>query len=211
MVSRTIFLNLPNRKRKIDVSGSQQKHLEKLVAEYQPQLKSFIRKRVENREDAEDILQDVFLQLVKTVNSAMHPIEHVSAWLYRVARNMIINRQTGRREESLPVRRGDDGEEELFNDFSEILFGDETAAPSPETEYLHSLDWTELETALSELPPEQREIFELTELDDLPVKEISAATGVPVNTLLSRKHYAVLHLRRRMKKLYEEITGTIKK
>ncbi|MDR3296695.1 MAG: RNA polymerase subunit sigma-24, partial [Prevotellaceae bacterium] len=73
------------------------------------------------------------------------------------------------------------------------------------TEYLRSLVWTELEVALAELPPEQREAFELTELDDLPVKEVAAATGVPVNTLLSRKHYAVLHLRKRMRQLYEDI------
>ena len=91
-----------------------------------------------------------------------------------------------------------------MKDFSELLFGNETA-PSPETEYLRSLCWTELENALAELPPEQREIYELTEFDGIPVKEISKTTGIAVNTLLSRKHYAVLHLRKRLAGLYEDI------
>jgi RNA polymerase sigma factor (sigma-70 family) len=181
-----------------------EKHnLEKLIAEYQPQLKSFIRKRVANKADVEDILQDVFYQLVKTVNSTMNPIEHVSAWLYRVARNMIINKRIKKHEEELPVYKDDD-DNELLKDISEVLFGNETT-PSPETEYLRSLVWTELETALAELPPEQREIFELTELDGIPVKEISQAMGVSVNTLLSRKHYAVLHLRKRLSGLYIDL------
>jgi RNA polymerase sigma factor (sigma-70 family) len=181
-----------------------EKHnLEKLIVEYQPQLKSFIRKRVRNKEDVEDILQDVFYQLVKTTNSTMNPIEHVSAWLYRVARNMIINKGIKKREEELPGYHKDDDDNEILKDVSEILFGNST--PSPETEYLRSLVWTDLETALAELSPEQREIFELTELEGIPVKEIAEITGVPVNTLLSRKHYAVLHLRKRMKQLYEDI------
>jgi RNA polymerase sigma factor (sigma-70 family) len=178
-----------------------QRDTEKLIAKYRPQLKSFIRNRVANREDAEDILQDVFYQLVKTVNTAMNPIEQVSAWLYRVARNMIINHAAKKREEEMPVFRNDDGDTEMLEDFSEALFSDETS-PSPETEYMRSLVWTELERALAELPPEQREIYELTEMDGIPVKEIAQITGVPVNTLLSRKHYAVLHLRKRMKELY---------
>jgi RNA polymerase sigma factor (sigma-70 family) len=103
----------------------------------------------------------------------------------------------------LPAYPGDEPDDEVLNDLSEVLL-DETS-PSPETEYLHSLVWIELENALSELPPEQREIFELTELDDIPVKEISEITGVPVNTLLSRKRYAVKHLRKRLEGLYREI------
>ncbi|MDR1120111.1 MAG: sigma-70 family RNA polymerase sigma factor [Dysgonamonadaceae bacterium] len=177
---------------------------EKLIAKYQPQLKFFIRNKVANREDAEDILQDVFYQLVKTVNTAMNPIEEVSAWLYRVARNTIINHATKKREEEMPVYRNDDGDTEMLEDFSEVLFNDDTS-PSPETEYMRSLVWTELEHALAELPPEQREIYELTEMDGIPVKEIAQTTGVPVNTLLSRKHYAMLHLRKRIKELYYEI------
>src|SRR5204863_1446558 len=162
---------------------------------------AFIRKRVSSREDADDILQDVFYQLAK-VDTVMNPIEQVAAWLYRVARNMIINKQIKKHEEELPSFRNDD--DEVLNDFSEILFGKQTSA-SPETEYLRSLVWVELENALSELPPEQREVFEKNELDGLSFKEISQETGVAVNTLLSRKRYAVLHLSKRLAELYEDI------
>jgi len=175
-----------------------------LIVEHRPQLKAFIRKRVPNKEDAEDILQDVFYQFVKTVDNSMNPIEQVSAWLYKVARNLIINRGVKKREAEMPVYRNDESDDEILYDVSEILFGSETST-SPETEYLRSLFWVELENALSELPPEQREIFELTELDDIPVKEISETTGVSVNTLLSRKHYAVKHLRKRLAKLYDDM------
>jgi len=183
------------------MSNNEQQDVGKLVIAYQPRLKAFIRKPVSSREDADDILQDVFYQLAK-VDTAMNPIEQVAAWLYRVARNMIINKQIKKHEEELPSYQNDN--DEVLNDFSEILFGKQTSA-SPETEYLRSLVWVELENALSELPPEQREVFEKNELDGLSFKEISEETGVAVNTLLSRKRYAVLHLRKRLAELYEEI------
>jgi RNA polymerase sigma factor (sigma-70 family) len=176
----------------------------KLIVEYQPRLKSFIRQQVSNKEDAEDILQDVFYQFVKAAENTLNPIEQVSSWLYKVTRNTIINHGIKKREESMPVYSNDESDEDVLKDFSEVLFSAETS-PSPETEYLRSMVWTELEAALAELPHEQREIFELTELDGIPVKEISETTGVPVNTLLSRKHYAVVHLRKRLADLYEDI------
>jgi len=195
---------MTNPKNKSNVSQQDQHDVGKLIAAYQPQLKSFIRNRVAQKEDAEDILQDVFYQLVKTVNTALNPIENVSAWLYRVARNTIINHGTKKQETELPAYQNDDDDNAILKDFSEVLFDSETS-PSPEMEYLRSLVWTELENALSELPLEQREIYEWTELDGIPVKEIAQTTGIAVNTLLSRKHYAVLHLRKRMRQLYEDI------
>ena len=186
------------------MAKANKENLENLIVEYQPQLKSFIRKRVDNREDAEDILQDVFYQFVKTVGIALNPIEQVSAWLYRVARNNIVNHFTKKREDEMPVYRNEEDFEEIDQDFTEILFSDKNF-PSPETEYLRSLVWEELETALAELPSEQREIFELTNLEGIPLKEIAQTSGVAVNTLLSRKHYAVVFLRKRLKELYEEL------
>lgn len=176
--------------------------VEKLVKEYQPQLKSFIRKRVSNKEDAEDILQDVFYQLINTIENTVDPIEQVTAWLYRVARNMIINKGKKKKEEEMPTS-GYDEEGNVLKDFSEVLFNDDN--PTPETEYLRSLVWQELDIALSELPSEQREVFILTELDGLSVKEIANTMNIPVNTLLSRKHYAVKHLRKRFASLYNDI------
>lgn len=176
--------------------------VEELVKEHQSRLKSFIRKRVSNKEDAEDILQDVFYQLTKAFEDTASPIEQVTAWLYRVARNTIINKGKKKHEEEFPVS-GYDEEGDILKDFSEILFNDDN--PTPETEYLRSLVWQELETALSELPLEQREAFELTELDGLSVKDVALSMNIPVNTLLSRKHYAVKYLRKRLEWLYNDI------
>jgi RNA polymerase sigma factor (sigma-70 family) len=181
------------------------KSVNELIVEYQPRIKAFIRQRVTNREDAEDILQDVFYQLVKTVEDTLNPIEQVSSWLYRVARNTIINHGIKKHEEPMPTYSDNDSDTDILKDFSDVLFGSGESNPSPETEYLRSMVWTELETALAELPLEQREIFELTELEGLPVKEIAETTGIAVNTLLSRKHYAVVHLRKRLVGLYEAI------
>lgn len=185
-------------------TNSTQENLKELIAKYQPQLKSFIRGKVSNNDDADDILQDVFYQLVKTVNTAMNPIENVSAWLYKVAQNTIINSKTKKREEELPRFEDDESDTSILKDFSEILFNNSSAS-TPDMEYLRSLVWVELESALSELPAEQREVFELAELEGIPMKDISKATGVPVNTLLSRKHYAVTFLRKRLASLYKEI------
>jgi RNA polymerase sigma factor (sigma-70 family) len=185
------------------VSAANKDNIEELIAVYQPQLKSFIRKRVDNKEDAEDILQDVLYQLIKTVNTAMNPIEQAAAWLYRVARNAIINHGVKKREEEMPAYQSDENDDDILKDFSEVLFNENLS--SPETVYLRSLVWEELENALSELPPEQREAYEMTALDCIPVKEVAQASGVPVNTILSRKHYAVLHLRKRLEYLYTDL------
>jgi RNA polymerase sigma factor (sigma-70 family) len=170
---------------------------------YGKKLANFIRKRVSSEEDAEDILSEVFYQLSR-MDSLAKPVEQVSAWLYRVARNNIINWYAKKKNEPLLIS-ADDEDDDILTDISEVLFNDDT---TPETQYLRSLILAEIETALAELPPEQREIFEQTEFLDIPVKEISKITGTPVNTLLSRKHYAVLRLRKRLKHLYSDIVET---
>ncbi len=177
----------------------------KLFEEYRAKLKSFIRKQVSSNEDADDILQDVFYQLIKTIDDAINPVQQISAWLYKVARNTIINKGKKKKEQELPAYRNTDSEKDILNDIAEILLSKEDTSPSPEMEYLRSLVWTELDNALAELPVEQREVFELTELNGIPVKELSKTTGISVNTLLSRKHYAVVHLRKRLSILYDEI------
>ena len=163
-----------------------------------------IRKEVKEKEDAEDILQDVFYQLVKAVSNTLNPIEQVTSWLYRVTRNTIINKGKKKSEEEWPVSAYAE-EESVLSEFSEVLFANDDLAPSPETEYMRSLVWQELEAALGELPAEQRTVFELMELEGLSVKEVAEATGASANTVLSRKHYAVKHLRKRLEGLYNDI------
>ena len=174
---------------------------ERQIAEHEPKIKAFIRKHVSNKDDADDILQEVFYQLAKANSLMNNPIEQVSAWLYRVAKNTIINWGKKKKEEPLPVYQNDD-EADIMDDFSDILFDN---GQTPETEYLRNLVWEELAASLAELPAEQREVFEKTELEGKSIKELSQETGVAQNTLLSRKHYAVLHLRKNLKVLYDEL------
>ncbi|MDR1459041.1 MAG: sigma-70 family RNA polymerase sigma factor, partial [Bacteroidales bacterium] len=129
--------------------------------------------------------------------------ENVAAWLYRVARNQIINWKTKKREESYPIIwQGDEDDDKVLSDFAEILCDSDA---SPETEYLRSLVWEELDAALNELPVKQRDVFEKIELLGMSVKEVSKETGVSVNTVLSRKRYAVFYLRKRLQDLYLDI------
>lgn len=186
----------------LTVSDSEyRENLERQIQEYQPRIRSFIKNRVPTREDAEDITQDVFYQFVKTVEQTHNPIENISGWLFRVARNLIINKKKKKSEASLPVAKHNDEQDDIYA----TLFPRIDESDSPVNVYIRSLMWEELEEALTELPVEQREIFELTELDGLPVKEISEASGIAVNTLLSRKHYAVKFLRKRLRSIYEEL------
>jgi len=170
------------------------------ISSYGKNLLGFIRRRVKNDADAEDILQDVWYQFSSVINS--EPIEQTGAWLYRVARNKILDKHKKHTEtlldDMLPV---EDDEDSL--DFKAILM---TEGKTPETEYLRNLFWEQLFMALDELPNEQRQVFIWQELEDIPFKEIAERTGENVQTLVSRKRYAVLHLRKRLKQLYEEIT-----
>ncbi len=169
---------------------------------YGKNLLGFIRKRVKNDADAEDILQDVWYQFSSLVNA--EPIEQTGAWLYKVAKNKIIDKHKKRSETLLDDMWGGDGdnEEDAF-DFKELLMTEDT---TPETEYVRNLFWEQLFLALDELPEEQKQVFVWQELDDMTFAEISELTGVNINTLVSRKRYAVLHLRDRLQELYKEIT-----
>lgn len=168
-----------------------------IVAEYTPRLLGYIRSQVNNREDAEDILQEVFYQLTRVSNNNATEIERVSSWLYRVARNSILNFWHKKREVSF------DTEDPVCEEIAQTLFCNPQDAP--DTVLLRNLVWEELDATLSKLPPEQREVFCLTVFDGMPVKDISTATGTPVATLLSRKHYAVKHLRKRFHNLYDAL------
>lgn len=171
-------------------------------AGYRDRLKNFIRRRVPAGEDAEDILQDIFYQFAR-MDALAHPVDQTAAWLYRSARNAISNLWRKKRDAPYPVEYDENGDM-FLRDFADLLFDEEV---TPETEYLRSLVRDELEAALAELPAEQREIFEQTELLNIPVKKIAEMTGTPVNTLLSRKHYAVVKLRKKLQPLYDELMG----
>ena len=169
-----------------------------VIKDYSRRLLGFIKQRVAIDEDAEDILQDVFYQLADSAE----PIEQVSSWLFTVARNKITDKY---RKKRLPLAddvfaQSDDGEETF--DWKEMLL---SPGENPEIEYLRSLFWEELQQALDELPAEQREVFIQNEIDDIPFKTIAEKTGISVATLISRKRYAVLHLRERLLLLKEEL------
>src|SRR4051812_37909272 len=193
----------------IDTAGRERMALERdqqvseVVRRERSRLLGFIRKRVRNAGDAEDILQDVFYELVEA-NRLLMPIEHVTAWLFRVARNRITDLFRKKRPESFsstPVTH-DDNEDDLLQ-FEDLLPSPDAG---PEALYDRSVLLDELALALSELPEEQRHVFVAHELEGRSFKDMAAATGVSVNTLVSRKRYAVLHLRERLQSIYDEFT-----
>jgi RNA polymerase sigma factor (sigma-70 family) len=166
-------------------------------------LRAFIRKRVRDVADAEDILQDVFYELVEA-ERALQPIERVAAWLYRVARNRITDRfRAARRRQPL---ESTPGEQELEGDHALSVLDLLPAGDTPEAAYARDVLLAELDAALDELPAEQREVFLAHELEGVSFKDLAVRTGASVNTLLSRKRYAVLHLRSRLNAIYEEFT-----
>lgn len=183
------------------MSSSSRKNISSVISQFGKKLLGFIRQRVNTEEDAEDILQDVWYQLTATVDT--EPIEQVSSWLFTVARNKIIDRYRKKKPESLEDALGFEDENGEIN-FREFLMADNN---NPETEYLRSLFWKQLQDALDELPEEQRNVFVWNELEDIPFKQIAARTGEQVNTLISRKRYAVLHLREKLQTLYNEIVN----
>src|SRR5208282_5205320 len=179
----------------------QDQRISDVVKREQSRLRNFIRRRVPDPRDAEDILQDVFYELVEA-NRLLMPIEHVTGWLFRVARNRITDLFRKKR----PERFGDSAAADEEGEVLEI----EDLLPSPdagpEAAFFRSVLLDELELAVDELPEEQREVFVAHELEGRSFKEMAAETGVGVNTLLSRKRYAVLHLRERLQGVYDEFT-----
>jgi RNA polymerase sigma factor (sigma-70 family) len=181
------------------MSQSSRKNITTVISQFGKRLLGFIRQRVSNEADAEDILQDVWYQFTTTVDT--EPIEQVSSWLFKVARNKITDRYRKKKPESLEDLLKPDDEDDGPN-FSAILFDNSN---NPETVYLKNLFWKTLQEALQELPEEQRAVFVWNELGDIAFKEIAELTGDNVNTLISRKRYAVLYLRERLLDLYNEI------
>jgi RNA polymerase sigma factor (sigma-70 family) len=182
-----------------EMVDEQDRRISEAVLREQTRLRNFIRRRVPDRGDAEDILQDVFAELVEAYR-LMKPIEQVGAWLFRVARNRITDLFRKKRPEPFPdqQRFAADGES-----FEELL---PSRDGNPEETYVRSMLLEVLDEALDELPEEQREVFMAHEIEGRSFKELAAESGVSVNTLLSRKHYAVTHLRRRLRAIYDEFT-----
>ncbi|HME36788.1 MAG TPA: sigma-70 family RNA polymerase sigma factor [Candidatus Sulfotelmatobacter sp.] len=179
----------------------QDQRISDVVKREQSRLRNFIRRRVPDPLDAEDILQDVFYRLVEA-NRLLMPIEHVTGWLFRVARNRITDLFRKKAPENFSEIEPADEENELLQ-FEDLL---PSAVAGPEAIYARNLLLDELDRAVAELPKEQREVFVAHEFEGRSFKELSTETGVSVNTLLSRKRYAVLHLRERLQRVYDEFT-----
>ena len=185
----------------IETNVKEKLNIAEIIKNQGNRLKGFIRKRVRTTEDADDILQEVYYQLLDA-DRMMKPIDQISAWLFTVARNRITDLYRKKKPEPMPEYLSETEGESLFAEMSDLMFDN---GSTPETDYLRSLVWTELDKALTELHEEQRLVFELTEMKGFSFKTISEQTGVPVNTLISRKRYAVLYLRERMQLIYDEL------
>lgn len=185
------------------IQVAQKLNVPEIVKEYSNRLTGFIRKRVNRTEDAEDILQEVFYQLVEA-DRLMKPIDQIAGWLFTVARNRITDLYRKKKPDLFIEQYSDEEEENAIEDLGE-LFTDKDN--NPENEFIRTLVMEELQDALEEIPAEQKEVFEMTEFQGLSFNEIAARTGEPVNTLISRKRYAVLYLRERLRILYEDIVN----
>ena len=179
----------------------QDQRIADVVEREQSRLSSFIRRRVPDPRDAEDILQDVFYELVEA-NRLLMPIDHVTGWLFRVARNRITDFFRKKRPESFS-ETGVTGEDDELLQLEDLLPSPDAG---PDALYARHVLLDELELAVDELPEEQRDVFVGHEFDGRSFKEMAAETGVSVNTLLSRKRYAVRHLRERLQRIYDDFT-----
>ncbi len=179
--------------------NDQDRQISEIVAEERSRLRTFIRRRVPNPADAEDILQEVFYKLVEA-NRLLMPIDHMTGWLFRVARNRITDLFRKKKPEALSATSVENENGELLT-IEDLLPSPDAG---PEARYVRSVLLVELKLALDELPAEQREVFIAHELEGRSFKELSAESGVNINTLLARKRYAVLHLRERLQSIYDE-------
>jgi RNA polymerase sigma factor (sigma-70 family) len=177
----------------------QDRRISETVEQQRSRLRSFISRRVADPSDVEDILQEVFFELVEAYR-LMKPIETAGAWLFRVARNRIIDRFRKKKPATLADLNLESEEGELLS-IDELLPSPDAG---PEAAYARTLLIEELEAALEELPEEQRRVFIEHEIEGRSFKDLAAETGVSINTLLSRKRYAVLHLRQRLQSLHDE-------
>jgi len=182
------------------IMAEQDERLIETIGREQGRLRNFIRRRVTDEAEAEDILQDVFYELIEAYR-LVKPIEQAGAWLFQVARNRIIDRFRKKKPEPLSTGQNPEAEESDSLSLEELLPSPDAG---PEAAYARSILLEELDAALDELPEEQREVFLAHEFDGISFKELSAETGVSVNTLLSRKHHAVLHLRRHLQSIYDD-------
>jgi RNA polymerase sigma factor (sigma-70 family) len=177
----------------------QDRQISEVVAEQRSRLRNFIRRRVPDPSDAEDIVQEVFYKLVEA-NRLLMPIDHVTGWLFRVARNRITDLFRKKKPQTFSRAAAEDEAGELLQ-IEDLLPSPDAG---PEALYFRNVLLDELESALGELPDEQRDVFVAHELDGRSFKELSAESGVSLNTLLSRKRYAVLHLRERLQSIHDE-------
>jgi RNA polymerase sigma factor (sigma-70 family) len=183
--------------------ADQDQRISQVVDRERARLLNFIRRRVPDPRDAEDILQDVFSELVEA-NRLLMPIDHITGWLFRVARNRIIDLFRKKKTVNFSDTSIEDEDDELLQ-FEDLLPSPDAG---PDALYARSVLLAAFELAVDELPPEQREVFVAHEIEGLSFKEIAARTGVGLNTLLSRKRYAVLHLRERLQGIYDDFTKT---
>jgi len=182
------------------MTSEQDQRITETIVRERGRLWNFIRRRIDDEGDAEDVLQEVFYELVEAYR-LMKPVEQVGAWLFRVARNRITDLFRKKKPEPLSQSLRSDNDEPLF---LEDLLPSKDAGP--DAVFARGLLIEELEAALDELPEEQREVFIAHEIEGRSFKELANETGLSVNTLLSRKHYAVLHLRQRLQAIYDEFT-----
>ena len=180
----------------------QDRQISEVMAREQSRLRSFIRRRVPDESDVEDLLQEVFYELV-TAHRLLMPIDYVTGWLFRVARNRITDLFRKKKPENFTSAAGTDEDGELLR-IEDLLPSPDAG---PEALYFRGVLLDELEVALAELPDEQRAVFVGHELEGLSFKEMAAESGVNVNTLLARKRYAVLHLRARLQSMHDEFLG----